>query len=179
MNRQRRAASTTLIAAIIIVVVVVAGIGYLAYVSAPQPAPVSSTFAPSASSGSSTANVSSTASSLCVQLESEPLFLIVRNSSTGSPISSVPVQVEKSTPVNLCAPTTTSTSDLGIVRTDTNGTIEVCCTGSTFFFNAAYAGRSYQLNSTAEGAESVQCVTLYIPSGLTNTTFGPQFENHC
>ena len=118
--------------------------------------------------------------STCIQLESEPLFLIVKNSSSGSPIGSVPVQVTESTPNDLCSSTSgNSTKDLGILSTDINGTIEVCCTGSTFSFDVTYLGGNYQVTSTAEGAESVQCVTLYIPSGVTNTTFGPQFQDHC
>jgi hypothetical protein len=116
----------------------------------------------------------------CVQLESNSLILTIRNSSNGSPISSVPVHVTESTPTDPCSSTSAnSTKDLGILSTDVNGTIEVCCTGSTFFFNATYLGQNYRVVSTAEGAEGVQCVTLYVPSGITNTTFGPQFQNHC
>jgi len=132
--------------------------------------------APSAQPCSQTQQITST----CIQLESEPLFLIIRNSSTGSPIGSVPVQVTESTPNDLCSPTSgSSTKNLGVLSTDINGTLEVCCTGSTFSFDLTYLGGSYQVNSTAEGAESVQCVTLYIPSGVTNTTFGPQFQDYC
>ena len=125
-------------------------------------------------------STSSTFTATCVQLESEPLFLIVKNSSTGSPIGSVPVQVKESTPTDLCSPTSgNTTKSLGVLSTDLNGTIQVCCTGSTFSFNATYLGQSYQVTSTAEGAESVQCVTLYIPSGTTTTTFSPTFQDHC
>ena len=126
------------------------------------------------------ASTSSMFTPTCVQLESEPLFLIVKNSSTGSPISSVPVQVKESTPTDLCSATSPNTTkSLGVLSTDVNGTIEVCCTGSTFSFNATYLGANYQVTSTAEGAESVQCVTLYIPSGVTTTTFSPTFQDHC
>jgi hypothetical protein len=135
-----------------------------------------------AASAQSCSRIQQTTSTLptCIQLESEPLFLIIRNSSTGSPIGSVPVRVTESTPNDLCSSTSgNSTKDLGIINTDINGTIDVCCTGSTFFFDVTYLGGNYQVTSTAEGAESVQCVTLYIPSGITNTMFGPQFQGHC
>ncbi len=129
---------------------------------------------------SSTATTTSSTTTTCVQLESEPLYLIIRNSTTGNPIGAVPVQVNESTPLDLCSPGGgNSTKNLGTIDTNANGTIEVCCTGSTFAFSIAYLGANYQVNSTAEGAESVQCVTLYIPSGVTNTTFGPQFQDHC
>lgn len=122
----------------------------------------------------------STTATSCVQLESEPLDFIIRNSTNRSPISAVPVQVNESTPLDPCSPNgSNSTKDLGILDTNANGTIQVCCTGSTFFFSVAYLGRNYQVNSTAEGAESVQCVTLYIPSAVTNTTFGPPLQGHC
>ena len=125
-------------------------------------------------------STSSTFTPACIQLESEPLFLIVKNSSTGSPISSVPVQVKESTPTDLCSATSANTTkSLGVLSTNANGTIQVCCTGSTFSFNATYLGQNYQVTSTAEGAESVQCVTLYIPSGVTTTTFSPTFQDHC
>jgi hypothetical protein len=139
----------------------------------------SATPAQSCSQTQQTTSTSPT-SPACIQTESEPLFLIIRNTSTGSPIGSVPVQVTESTPNDLCSPTSgNSTKDLSILSTDINGTIEVCCTGSTFFFGVTYLGGDYQITSTAEGAESVQCVTLYIPSGVTNTTFAPQFQDHC
>lgn len=125
----------------------------------------------------------STATASCVQLESEPLFLTIRNSTSGSPIPSIQVQVQESTPTDLCSSSSPKTTEnLGVMSTDINGTIEVCCTGSTFSFSIPYLagspfGGSYQ--STANGAESVECVTLYLPSGVMGTTYAPQFQDHC
>ena len=121
----------------------------------------------------------------CIQLESEPLFLTVRNGSSGHPFSHLEVQVKESTPADLCSPSGPSTTEnLGAMYADVNGTIEVCCTGSTFFFsipylNGSYFGSGYSVNSTATGAESVQCVTLSLPGGSVTTTYGAQFQDHC
>jgi hypothetical protein len=124
-------------------------------------------------------------SSTCAQLESEPLFLTVKNSSSGNPITSEAMQVRESTPTDLCSATSAmSTENLGTMAMGADGMIELCCTGSAFSFKIPYLegshfGGSYQLNSTAEGAQSVQCVTLYLPSGVMNTTYGSQFQDHC
>jgi hypothetical protein len=65
------------------------------------------------------------------------------------------------------------------LQTNANGSIEVCCTGSTFFFKFAYFGAEYQLNATAEGAESAECVTFFIPSAATTTTNSSHFYYQC
>jgi hypothetical protein len=92
----------------------------------------------------------SSATSTCTQTESEPLYFIIRNSTTANPIGEVPVHVDESTPLDLCSPGDGNSTTLSTMDTNANGTIEVCCTGSTFVFSIAYLGGNYQVNSTAE-----------------------------
>ncbi len=118
-------------------------------------------------------------SSACGQLASTPLFLLIANSSTGRRISGVPVEVEKTTPTDLCNPISTTTVNLGTMETNVNGSIELCCSGSTFFFTFTYMGAHYQFNSTAEGAEIAQCVWFSIPSATSTTEFAAPFDPQC
>ena len=195
MRARRTATGRAVIAAVAIVVVLVGLVGAIGLGSLRPPASSSqlppgtnSSTVSTSATGFQTTLSSSPASlstvtmftTTCIRLDSEPLFLIVKNSSTGSPINSVPVQVRESTPNDLCSAASGNTSkSLGILSTNINGTIQVCCTGSTFFFNVTYMAESYQVASTAQGAESAQCVILYIPSGTTSTSFSPTFQNHC
>ncbi len=188
MTVRRTAIGRAVIAIVAIAVVLVGAIGLTSLQSQTSstnlPPGTTSGVGSTTTTGPQTTSSSSTTITMftttCIRLDSEPLFLIVKNSSTGSPINSVPVQAKDSTPDDLCSATSANTTkSLGILSTDINGTIQVCCTGSTFFFNVTYMGGSYQVTSTAEGAESVQCVTLYIPSGTTSTTFSPTFQTHC
>jgi hypothetical protein len=115
-----------------------------------------------------------------VQLESAPLYLVIKNSSTAKPMGSVPVQVEKATPTNWCPnQTQTALTNLGTMETNANGSIEVCCTGSTFYFGIQYKGANHQLNATAEGAESAECVTFYMPSTISTITYTQLFHYQC
>jgi hypothetical protein len=65
------------------------------------------------------------------------------------------------------------------METNANGSIEVCCTGSTFSFTFAYMGANYQLSSTAESAAIAQCVWFYVPSATSVTTFAAPFDPQC
>src|SRR2546427_10110920 len=63
----------------------------------------------------------------CMQLESQPLRLVLKNSSTGQPIPSVPVQIKKVTPLGLlsqgafdCSLNHTSTTIVNIASTNSN-----------------------------------------------------------
>jgi hypothetical protein len=118
-------------------------------------------------------------SSTCAQLEPAPLFLLIANSSTGSRISGIPVQVEKTTPIRLCRPNSTISTNLGTMETNVNGSIEVCCTGSTFSFTFAYMGANYQLSSTAESAAIAQCVWFYVPSATSTIVFAAPIDPQC
>jgi hypothetical protein len=117
--------------------------------------------------------------SSCVQLEIAPLFLLIANSSTGRRISGIPVQVEKTTPTDLCNPVSTTSTNIGTMETNVNGSIEVCCTGSTFFFTFTYMGAHYQFNSTAEGAQIAECLWFYVPSATSTTVFAAPFDPQC
>lgn len=122
---------------------------------------------------------SSSSTSTCAQLEPAPLFLLIANSSIGGRIGGVPVQVEKTTPIDLCNPNSTTSTNLGTMETNVNGSIEVCCTGSTFSFTFAYMGANYQLSSTAESAAIAQCVWFYVPSATSVTVFATVFDPQC
>lgn len=108
-----------------------------------------------------------------------PLFLIIANSSNGRRISAVQVQVEKTTPLDLCNPTSTTSTNLGTMETNVNGSIEVCCTGSRFFFTFSYLGADYRFNATAESAQIAECLWFYIPSATTVTLFAAPFDPQC
>ena len=125
----------------------------------------------------------SSALSTCTQLETAPLFLTIKAASTGDPINSVPITVQKLTPQNLCEDNGnagSNSSDLGTMETDVNGTIELqCCSGDEFLFNITYSGTSYYFNAISEGAESAECITLFLPTLETTTTYSPQFQYEC
>ncbi len=128
--------------------------------------------------GETTTTTSSTGPT-CIQLDSAPMYLTVRNNSTGNPISSLPIQVQElPEAANPCS-ATDSTLNLGTMETNANGSIDVCCTGSAFFFRFTYGGATYQVSELAEGAESAECVTFYVPSNTTTITYPGNFVYYC
>ena len=123
------------------------------------------------------AAVNRPSASTCEQLESAPLFLIVRNSSTQAPIAGVHVSVSQWDPAE--CPSALGAGIHFEEYTNSDGSVEVCCTGAQFVFQFIYLGHQYQVSATDEGAEAAECVTISVPSGITQTSFGPLLESVC
>ena len=64
-------------------------------------------------------------------------------------------------------------------RTGSDGMIERGMTGDVCNITTNYLGKTYHVNADAEGAESAECVTLSLPSGLVNTSFAGNFDYRC
>ena len=123
-------------------------------------------------------------SGTCTQTASAPLYLIVKNDS-GAPISNQSLSIQAHLLGGL---TYISATDLcnavysihnWLNKTGSDGKIELGMTGDVFNITAIYQGRTYHVNADAEGAESAECVTLSLPSGLVNTTSPGLFNFQC
>ena len=113
-------------------------------------------------------------STICtINVEGDLVFKVV-NSSTGLPISDVPVQVQNLYP--LCPPNAHTTSNLGTLKTDANGTLVVGGLGE-FYLHVNYGGE-FSVNASV-GPVRATCVTLEIPSGAVNTTYSQSFASSC
>ncbi len=132
--------------------------------------------ATSSSSSSSLTTSTSSVSTICTILESSPLILTVKNSSSDGQIASLPIQISEIKDVDC---NQSNVTNLGIMSTNSSGMISLCCTATEFFFNTTYSGVNYSLNVTANGAESAECLTWYIPSLKTTTTYSPNFDFEC
>jgi hypothetical protein len=125
-----------------------------------------------------------TTSATCIQTVSAPLYLIVKNDS-GAPIPNQPLSIQAHLLVGFAYNWTTGMCDailsthLWTNETGSDGKIELGMTGDVFNITTSYLGRSYQVNTDAEGAESAECVTLSLPSGIVTTTFAGTFKYQC
>jgi len=152
---QRTLPSRRVLALLLVGVVVGATVTYLV---------LSSTFKPS----------SNNATTCIIQAEGN-LILKVVNDSTGTPISSVPVEVSHLAP--LCPPNPHTTSYLGMAETTQNGTISVCCDVGEYYFVVTYHG-TYSVNASI-GPERATCVTLALPTGKVDVSSSATFQNSC
>jgi len=139
-------------------VVIVIAIG-LAFAAGFTTATFNSRIGPTAPSSSSTSSTSAV-STLCTIPDEGGLVLRILNSSTGQPISSVPVQVQNLYPE--CPPNPHTTENLGVMTTDANGTIITGGLGE-FYFGVNDSG--YYSVDAGIKLGGTTCVTLEIPSG--------------
>ncbi len=126
----------------------------------------------------------STDSVMCVPTLSAPMYLTVSNSS-GAPIPNQQLSVYAQLLEGLAYNSTTGKCEpIRSLRAWTNdtgsdGKIELGTTGDAFVITTRYLGKTYQINATAEGAESAECVTLSLPTGNVSTTFADPFDYQC
>src|SRR5207245_9555944 len=100
-----------------------------------------------------TANSNSTT---CVILAEGNLLLTILNSSSGKPISSVPVTIAHLAPY--CLPNQHTTSSLGPLNTNGTGIITCCSDVGEYYLKVNYLG-GYSINASV-GPLTATCVTL-------------------
>jgi len=114
-------------------------------------------------------------STTCVILAEGNLILTVLNSSSGKPISSVPVTIAHLAPY--CPPNPHTTSSLGTMNTNGSGIITCCSDVGEYYLKVNYLG-SYSVNASI-GPEKATCITLRIPSGELSITYSQSFQTSC
>lgn len=163
------------VAALLVVAIIAsAGAGYFAGVN--------STLSTSMSSSSETTQ--STTSVACIQTLSAPLYLFVKNDN-GTPIPNQPLSIQAYLLEGFAYNSKTESCDRILStrvwnnETGAGGKIELGVTGDVFSITTSYLGKTYYVNTDAEGAESAQCVTLSLPSGVVNTTYAGFQKYQC
>lgn len=134
----------------------------------------STTFPKSSSSITTTSSTISTISTVCTIPVEGNLILQVLNSTSGKPIGSVPVHVEYLAPD--CSPNPHTIEDLGLMSTDTNGTLTIGGLGE-YYFNVSYFG-SYSVEAGVEPVRAT-CVTLSTPSTEVHIAYSQSFQSSC
>ena len=133
---------------------------------------------------STTTEAQTQTAATCVQTLSAPLYLIVKDDN-GSPIPNQPLTIQAHLLEGLAYNATTNeceairSTHFWMNETGSDGKIELGMTGDVFNITTNYIGRTYQVNTDAEGAESAECVTLSLPSGAVNMTYAGQFRYQC
>jgi len=120
----------------------------------------------------------------CYQTASAPLFLMVKKDN-GASIPNQSLSIQAHLLEGLVYNSTTHeceavlSTHLWTNKTSSDGMIELGMTGDVFNITTGYLGKTYHVNADAEGAESAECVTLSLPSGLVNTSFAGTFDYRC
>ena len=112
----------------------------------------------------------------CIIPDSGDLFLTLQNSSSGMPLTSVPIQVSFLAPV--CPPNPHATATIGQIMTNQSGIAFIEGEVGEYYFSLTYSGINYNVNASV-GPEAATCVTLGIPSGKVNITNSPPMQNVC
>src|SRR5713101_2240360 len=131
-------------AIIVVSMIALAGIGLALAFTAPRP-PVST---------------------ICTINAEGTLRITIVNSTSDSPIGSVPIQVSYLAPT--CPPNPYTTSNLGTFRTNASGIIIVGGEVGEYYLQVDYRG-TYSFNAST-GPGEVTCLFLYLPSGQSRET---------
>jgi len=159
---------------LVVAIIASAGVGY--YIGLNR--------TPSTSTGSSSEKTQTTTSVTCLLTVNAPLYLIVKNDS-GIPIPNQPLSIQAHLLEGFAYNSTTGECDaihsthVWSNLTGTDGKIELGFTDDTFNITTNYLGKAYQVNAVAGGAESAECLTLNLPSGIVKTTFSAPFSYQC
>jgi hypothetical protein len=125
----------------------------------------------------SSSTVSSNASGMSTTCELTAygsVVLRVLNSSSDTPIGSVPVQVEYlQVP---CPPNPQTTENLGVLKTNGSGIVSVGGLGEYYFRFPTYG--SYSVNASI-APERVVCVTVSFPSAQLRINYSTTFSFKC
>jgi len=125
-------------------------------------------------SSSSTSSNASGISTTCELTAAGSIVLKVLNSSSGSPIGSLPVHVEYLQ--EPCPPNPHTTENLGIQDTNGSGIISAGGLGEYFFRFPTYG--SYSVNASI-APERVACVTVRVPSQQLEINYSATFSSKC
>ena len=136
---------------------------------------ISTVTAAAAGTQTSSATTSSGLSTSCMIPDEGDLVMKVVNSSTGTPIGAVPVQVENLYPE--CPPNPHTIQDIGTMDTNGSGILLLGGLGEDYL-NVTYGRQSYSVNASI-GPESTTCVTLGIPSGDLSVSYSRPFQTSC
>ena len=114
-------------------------------------------------------------STTCIILAEGNLILTILNSSSGKPISSVPVTIAHLAPY--CPPNPHTTSSLGTMNTNGSGIITCCSDVGEYYLKVNYLG-GYSINASV-GPVKATCITLRIPSGELSISYSASFQTSC
>jgi len=120
--------------------------------------------------------IAQAASTACLAKGDGVLILRVLNSSSGKPISSVPVQISHLVFIH-CGPFGQSTTNLPARSTNGSGLVTLSSETGAYNLQVEYLG-TYRLSASIEPAKAT-CVTLEIPSGKVSTVQLPLLHPAC
>ncbi len=157
---------TTLGVSIIVAAGIIAGTVFVAFGTSGSTKTVEVTIPQTTSTSTS----SSTGSTICTIPDSGELLITAMNSSSGTPIGSVPVQVENYYPNCFTYNSTT-------MNTNASGMISI---GGIGYYNltVSYNGVNTFIN-TYIGPGTLTCVTLELPSGSFDVSHSQGGESNC
>lgn len=128
------------------------------------------TFVSASGASSSSSGIPTT----CELTAAGGIVMEVLNSSSGSPIGSLPVQVEYLQ--EPCPPNPHTTENLGVLDTNGSGIISVGGLGEYYFRFPTYG--SYSVNASI-APERVACVTVSLPSQQLQINYSATFSFKC
>lgn len=162
------------IAALLVVVIIAsAGVGYFIGVNR----------TPSISTMVSSSTSTESSSEPCYLSVNGPLYLIVKNDS-GAPIPNQPLSIQAHLLEELVAYSTPGechpiySTHTWSNKTGSAGMMFLGNTDDFFNITTTYLGRTYHVNAVDGATLNAECVTLSLPSGVTNTTFSAPYGNY-